>query len=184
MSEYSVGTYPCWHPTKSDSDSSAAVVSEIQRCATHFQANKCADGPLPGLAYDCGAWDTCMKRDPTRIGRARVGAELLAEVANGFMETISWKTLVRSTIWLCVGKVLTEIYPIRLSVWFPSPLCLSSGPACCHFTAQDLILPTPHRIPRLRCRCIPCRSHNSVQWPGVKGALRLRTTSSQRDDGS
>lgn len=36
-----------------------------------------------------------MNRDPTKVGRAKVGAELIAEVVNGFVEPISWKTLVR-----------------------------------------------------------------------------------------
>jgi hypothetical protein len=36
-----------------------------------------------------------MNRDPTVVGRAKVGAELIAEVVNGFVEPISWKTLVR-----------------------------------------------------------------------------------------
>ena len=35
-----------------------------------------------------------MNRDPTIVGRARVGAEMIAEVVNGFVEPISWKTLV------------------------------------------------------------------------------------------
>lgn len=35
-----------------------------------------------------------MDRDPTKIGRARVSAELIAEVVNSFVEPISWKTLV------------------------------------------------------------------------------------------
>lgn len=35
-----------------------------------------------------------MNRDPSVIGRAKVSAELLAEVVNGFVEPISWKTLV------------------------------------------------------------------------------------------
>jgi len=36
-----------------------------------------------------------MNRDPTIVGRAKVGAEMIAEVVNGFVEPISWKTLVR-----------------------------------------------------------------------------------------
>lgn len=35
-----------------------------------------------------------MNRDPNVVGRARVGAEMLAEVVNSFIEPISWKTLV------------------------------------------------------------------------------------------
>jgi len=46
------------------------------------------------MVTQCGNWETCMNRDPTKVGRARVGAELLAEVVNGFVEPISWKTLV------------------------------------------------------------------------------------------
>jgi hypothetical protein len=39
-----------------------------------------------------------MNRDPTMVGRAKVGAELIAEVINGFVEPISWKTLVRKPL--------------------------------------------------------------------------------------
>lgn len=39
-----------------------------------------------------------MNRDPKIVGRAKVGAEMLAEVVNGFVEPISWKTLVRLPI--------------------------------------------------------------------------------------
>jgi hypothetical protein len=52
------------------------------------------------MLRQCGAWETCMNRDPTVVGRAKVGAELIAEVINGFVEPISWKTLVRS--YFCV----------------------------------------------------------------------------------
>lgn len=38
-----------------------------------------------------------MDRDPSKVGRAKVGAELIAEVVNGFVEPISWKTLVSNT---------------------------------------------------------------------------------------
>ena len=35
-----------------------------------------------------------MNRDPSKIGRARIGAQLLAEIVNAFVENISWKTFV------------------------------------------------------------------------------------------
>lgn len=59
----------------------------------HYKENHC-DNPYPALAKQCKAWQVCMNRDPTIVGRARVGAELIAEVVNGFVEPISWKTLV------------------------------------------------------------------------------------------
>ncbi|KAG5654347.1 hypothetical protein H0H81_004301 [Sphagnurus paluster] len=45
------------------------------------------------MAQQCGNWETCMNRDPAIVGRAKVGAELIAEVVNGFVEPISWKAL-------------------------------------------------------------------------------------------
>lgn len=46
------------------------------------------------MMHQCASWETCMSRDPKIVGRAKVGAEMLAEVVNGFVEPISWKTLV------------------------------------------------------------------------------------------
>lgn len=75
------------------------IVQEIAQCAMQYKTNQCATNPIPALLHQCGLWETCMNRDPTKVGRAKVGAELIAEVVNGFVEPISWKTLVsfRST---------------------------------------------------------------------------------------
>jgi hypothetical protein len=56
-------------------------------CALQFKNNNC-DAPIPAMIQQCGNWETCMNRDPTIVGRARVGAELIAEVVNGFVETL------------------------------------------------------------------------------------------------
>jgi hypothetical protein len=74
------------------------IVQEISNCAAHFKANLCGSKPVPAMLRQCGAWETCMNRDPTVVGRAKVGAELIAEVINGFVEPISWKTLVSCPI--------------------------------------------------------------------------------------
>jgi hypothetical protein len=42
----------------------------------------------------CLAWEKCMNRDPTVVGRARVSAETFAEIVNSFIEPISYKTMV------------------------------------------------------------------------------------------
>jgi Predicted membrane protein len=65
-------------------------------CALQYKNNLCSSKPIPAMAQQCGNWENCMNRDPTIVGRAKVGAELIAEVVNGFVEPISWKTLVRS----------------------------------------------------------------------------------------
>lgn len=62
------------------------------------------------MIHQCGLWETCMNRDPTKVGRARVGAELIAEVINGFVEPITWKTLVSFLRWLMsVGARLSLV---------------------------------------------------------------------------
>ena len=70
------------------------IVQEITLCALQHKNNLCSTNPVPAMIQQCANWETCMNRDPTVVGRAKVGAELIAEVVNGFVEPISWKTLV------------------------------------------------------------------------------------------
>ncbi|KZT68780.1 hypothetical protein DAEQUDRAFT_670702 [Daedalea quercina L-15889] len=76
------------------SEYSMEIVQEITQCALQHKANLCTTNPIPAMSHQCATWETCMNRDPTKVGRARVGAELIAEVVNGFVEPISWKTLI------------------------------------------------------------------------------------------
>ncbi|KAH9836764.1 Di-sulfide bridge nucleocytoplasmic transport domain-containing protein [Rhodofomes roseus] len=76
------------------SEYSMEIVQEIAQCALQHKANLCASRPIPAMSHQCSVWETCMNRDPSKVGRARVGAELIAEVVNGFVEPISWKTLI------------------------------------------------------------------------------------------
>ena len=85
----------------------ADIVQEIAQCAMQFKTNLCATTPIPAMLHQCGVWETCMNRDPTKVGRARVGAELIAEVVNGFVEPISWKTLASVPRDSCVEVLLT-----------------------------------------------------------------------------
>ncbi|KAG1874088.1 Di-sulfide bridge nucleocytoplasmic transport domain-containing protein [Suillus tomentosus] len=75
------------------SEYSMDIVQEIGMCATQYRNNLCESNPVPAMIQQCASWKTCMDRDPNMVGRARVGAELIADVINGFVEPISWKTL-------------------------------------------------------------------------------------------
>ncbi|KAG1889207.1 Di-sulfide bridge nucleocytoplasmic transport domain-containing protein [Suillus subluteus] len=75
------------------SEYSMEIVQEIGMCATQYRHNLCENNPVPAMIQQCASWKTCMDRDPAMVGRARVGAELIADVINGFVEPISWKTL-------------------------------------------------------------------------------------------
>lgn len=75
------------------------IVQDIAICSSQFKTNHCQTKYMaPAMAQQCSNWETCMNRDPTTIGRAKVSAELIAEVINGFVEPISWKALVRSFV--------------------------------------------------------------------------------------
>jgi Di-sulfide bridge nucleocytoplasmic transport domain len=89
-----------------DPVTSSEIVQEITNCALMFRNNHCPGNIIPHMVQPCSEWEMCMNRDPTKVGRARIGAELMAEVLNGFVEPISWKTLVRHVT----------------STFFPTPL--------------------------------------------------------------
>ncbi|PPQ62775.1 hypothetical protein CVT24_000469 [Panaeolus cyanescens] len=76
------------------SEYSQDIIQEISMCAAQYRNNLCDTNPIPAMVQQCANWQTCMNRDPTVVGRAKVGAELIAEVVNGFVEPISWKTLI------------------------------------------------------------------------------------------
>ncbi|CAE6406832.1 unnamed protein product [Rhizoctonia solani] len=68
--------------------------AEIQQCSSQYLLNKCDEETIvPHMKQFCDEWEKCMQRDASVVGRARVAAETLAEVVNGFVEPISWKTL-------------------------------------------------------------------------------------------
>ncbi|KAG6902967.1 hypothetical protein C0995_008540 [Termitomyces sp. Mi166 len=75
------------------SEYSMDIVQEISLCSLQYKTNLCEQNAVPAMAQQCENWKTCMNRDPAIVGRARVGAELIAEVVNGFVEPISWKAL-------------------------------------------------------------------------------------------
>ncbi|GAB5593360.1 hypothetical protein Unana1_08260 [Umbelopsis nana] len=44
----------------------------------------------------CRNWESCMIRDPLIVGRAKVSAETFAEIINGFVDPISYKSMTLS----------------------------------------------------------------------------------------
>ncbi|OWB55726.1 hypothetical protein B5S28_g1604 [[Candida] boidinii] len=83
----------------------AEVLQEISLCAREYQRNHCDPGNrVPALEKSCMAWETCMKRDPDSVGRAKIGAETFAEIINGFVKPISWKS-VFTLFLLTVGSL-------------------------------------------------------------------------------
>ncbi|KAJ1901728.1 hypothetical protein LPJ66_000577 [Kickxella alabastrina] len=74
---------------------SAVVMQEIVACSKQYLENKCApEMRVPAMEKACNMWDTCMNQDPSKVGRAKVSAETLAGIVNGFIEPLSLKTMM------------------------------------------------------------------------------------------
>ena len=74
-------------------------LGEISSCEARYTSNRCgSDMQAPALSEACEAWRRCASRDPTVVGRARVTAETFAEILNGFVDVVSWKTMLLSLI--------------------------------------------------------------------------------------
>lgn len=70
-------------------------MSEISQCSKQYIENRCSpELRVPAMEKACLAWESCMKRDPSVVGRAKLSAETFAEIINGFIEPISYKTMI------------------------------------------------------------------------------------------
>ncbi|RMZ88105.1 hypothetical protein DV736_g4666, partial [Chaetothyriales sp. CBS 134916] len=70
------------------------ILAEMSTCSKNYVENRCAaDTRLPALETVCSNWEICMQRDPNAVKRARLSAHTLADILNGFVEPISWKTM-------------------------------------------------------------------------------------------
>ncbi|EPQ31782.1 uncharacterized protein PFL1_01114 [Pseudozyma flocculosa PF-1] len=79
------------------------TLSEITACAASYAANRCGtEMQAPALAAACLNWERCSARDPAVVGRARVTAETFAEILNGFVDVVSWKSMVFSLVTLSI----------------------------------------------------------------------------------
>jgi hypothetical protein len=71
------------------------MISEIALCSRQYQENRCnPDQRVPAMEKVCMEWETCMSRDPSTTSRARLHAETIAEILNGFFGAISTKTYI------------------------------------------------------------------------------------------
>ncbi|GAA6027272.1 hypothetical protein JCM8097_002545 [Rhodosporidiobolus ruineniae] len=101
--------------------------AEILQCAKSYVDNKCApETRLPFMESRCAGWEECMNRDVVVSGKTRVVAETLAEVVNGFVDVISFKTMlfVLLTLGLTIygSSVALSILPSRPAAPPPSPI--------------------------------------------------------------
>ncbi|KAI8338735.1 Di-sulfide bridge nucleocytoplasmic transport domain-containing protein [Chlamydoabsidia padenii] len=62
-------------------------------CEQEYHRNQCYNNNRPAMVEPCREWLQCLYT-PAWIGKTKVLAETFAEIANGFVDTISLKTMV------------------------------------------------------------------------------------------
>lgn len=78
-----------------DADYDVELLQEIAECTSLYLTNRCDPSMrVPAMEAACRAWELCMNRDPTSLGRISIVAETFANVLNSFTEQISWRTMV------------------------------------------------------------------------------------------
>ena len=103
--------YCFWSAVKGDVDkradeAMADAIAKIKVCAEDYRKNYCDKVPRPPYAENlCNTLDTCMNRDPRKVGRAKVSAHTFAEIFNSFIEPISYKAMLFTAIMVfgCFG---------------------------------------------------------------------------------
>ncbi|WVR08074.1 hypothetical protein IAU60_005120 [Kwoniella sp. DSM 27419] len=88
---------------------SVEILQEIAECTNLYLTNRCDPAlRVPAMEAPCKAWEACMSRDPTTMGRINIVAETFAGVINSFVEPISWKTMSFTLVTLSFMIILTN----------------------------------------------------------------------------
>ena len=79
----------------------------IQQCRRNFDDNRCAEVAqvVPHMREQCERWRACFQQTSEQlvVNRARLLTETLAEMLNGFLDTISYKSIA------CVALALVAV---------------------------------------------------------------------------
>jgi len=102
-----------WQGVMSDVDIASSkhmseVMVDMALCAKEYRVNRC-DDRVPQLEKVCGAWETCMNRDPKKVARASVTAKTFAAIFNSFVEEFSYKSMVCLAIYLVLAAYVFKI---------------------------------------------------------------------------
>ncbi|OQO01363.1 hypothetical protein B0A48_12918 [Cryoendolithus antarcticus] len=91
-------------------EASADIIAEISQCAHDFKINSC-DSPTraPALQQVCANWAKCMNRDPMKVARAKVSAQSFAEIFNGFVDALSWKSITVAAAFVLGGLLVSNV---------------------------------------------------------------------------
>ncbi|GAA5875560.1 hypothetical protein JCM1840_003261 [Sporobolomyces johnsonii] len=124
--------------------------AEILQCAKAYVDNRCEPATrMPALEGSCAGWEECMNREVVVVGKTRVVAETLAEVVNGFVDVISFKTMLFVVLALGItiyGSTAALSLLSSRSSSHPPPHA-SRSPSLGHGAAPPHFYPYPYGLP-------------------------------------
>ena len=86
-------------------EKSASIARKASQCAELYIENKCRPGTRsPALEEYCADLEECMDRDPEAVRRMTAHAATLAEIINGLIDPLSFKSIF---IIIFIGIVVT-----------------------------------------------------------------------------
>lgn len=142
------------------------IRSEIMQCAKAYVDNRCEPATrIPAMERKCSGWEECMGREVVVVGKTRVVAETLAEVVNGFVDVISFKTMVRPLLRTILAKLtflgwqFFVILTLGLTI-YGSSVALSILPSRPMHQQPSYPLPSQHLGP-------PHFQHLGYQYPSA-----------------
>jgi hypothetical protein len=87
-------------------------------CQQQYNLNRCSpDTRLPAIVNLCREWEQCMFQ-PLSISKSKVLAETFADIANGFTDTLSTKTMVTNNYELVFFECISLTYFYYRSIAF------------------------------------------------------------------
>ena len=151
--------YCFWSAVQGDVDKKsheamADIMAEMAACAQQYQTNKCERATrLPALEMPCEGWARCMNRDARKVGRAKVSAHTFAEIFNSFVEPISYKAMLFTSI-LIFGCFAVSRPPPREMMPIAPPTDLATD-------LQPRLRPRPQQSTRVPAHCLRLRPSSS-----------------------
>ncbi|KAJ1548337.1 hypothetical protein HK096_002094 [Nowakowskiella sp. JEL0078] len=105
------------------------MARQISECSKQYVVNSCSPqaNRAPALETLCSEWEVCMARNPSEIGRLKVGAETLAEVINKLIEPLSLKTMVFACV-VFFGSLYISTHSIINRSPAPNPTIIQIPP--------------------------------------------------------
>ncbi|KAF3901922.1 hypothetical protein ABW21_db0206391 [Orbilia brochopaga] len=167
---------------------------QVENCQREWLTNRCSpEHRVPAMEQACLAWRMCADSDPYSLGRSKISAETFAEIINGFVEPISYKSMVFCFV-LLFGCLFVSNFAFgffRAKVGnHPAPVLAAAAPRFMEYGGAagvvqfpTAVFATPARRGRGRSRS-PTKKDRTPFFTAVKGRKGADDSQDEEEEGS